>query len=110
MKTGFADIGYVTCIPIGMAEVSSIVFSKGIAVGQHVEKGQEIGYFKFGGSSSFAIIFEDVSKYKKILTFAADHGLGGSQSKQFPTDPPLPNAEGTAGIRVYVGMQIGVIS
>ena len=93
-----------------MAEVSSIIFSKGIAVGQHVEKGQEIGYFKYGGSSSFTIVFEDVSKYKKTLTFAAEHDLGGAQSKDFPTDPPMPNAEGTAGIKVTIGMQIGVIS
>jgi len=42
-------LGLVGMVPIGMAEVSSIDFTVG--AGDHVEAGQPIGKFHFGGSS-----------------------------------------------------------
>jgi phosphatidylserine decarboxylase len=36
-------------MPVGMAEVSSCVI--GVKEGQAVKKGDEIGYFRFGGST-----------------------------------------------------------
>ena len=42
-------IGLLCVVAVGMAEVSSCVV--GVKEGQHVKKGEEIGYFQFGGSS-----------------------------------------------------------
>ena len=42
-------IGLVCLMPVGMAEVSSCMV--GVKEGQHVRKGDEIGFFQFGGST-----------------------------------------------------------
>lgn len=42
-------IGMVCIVPIGMAEVSSCIIT--VKEGQQVEKGEQIGYFQFGGST-----------------------------------------------------------
>jgi phosphatidylserine decarboxylase len=48
-------IGLMCVIPIGMAEVSSCLLvgadGKPLKEGQHVKKGDQIGYFQFGGST-----------------------------------------------------------
>jgi phosphatidylserine decarboxylase len=44
-----AEIGLIAFVPIGMAEVSSCKVTVG--EGQHVTKGDQIGYFQFGGST-----------------------------------------------------------
>jgi phosphatidylserine decarboxylase len=44
-----AAIGLLCFVAVGMAEVSSCVLS--VKQGQHVNKGDEIGFFQFGGSS-----------------------------------------------------------
>lgn len=48
-------IGLLCLMPIGMAEVSSCLFvdDKGqpLKEGQHVKKGDQVGYFQFGGST-----------------------------------------------------------
>ncbi|MDZ4800184.1 MAG: phosphatidylserine decarboxylase family protein [Bryobacteraceae bacterium] len=43
------SIGLLCVIPVGMAEVSSCILS--VKEGQCVEKGEQIGYFQFGGST-----------------------------------------------------------
>lgn len=48
-------IGSVACVFVGMAEVSSCVIDAMPA--QHVEKGQELGFFQYGGST-YCLIFE----------------------------------------------------
>ena len=49
------DIGLMCLMPVGMAEVSSCVLvnDKGqpLKEGQHVKKGDQVGYFQFGGST-----------------------------------------------------------
>eukprot|EP00483_Globobulimina_turgida_P010452 UN10473 len=95
-----------------MGEVSSIVFNQKIIPSKTnpkpvVQKSDELGNFAFGGSS-FAIMFEDVSKYKKELIFTADHKLEGENSNLFPKDAPPPSPTG-AGIFVKVNMQIGYV-
>jgi phosphatidylserine decarboxylase len=42
-------IGLVCLMPVGMAEVSSCALS--VKEGQRVKKGDEIGFFQFGGST-----------------------------------------------------------
>jgi phosphatidylserine decarboxylase len=44
-------IGLMCVMPIGMTEVSSCVIADEIRPGVRVEKGQELGYFQFGGST-----------------------------------------------------------
>ena len=44
-------IGPVVVMPVGMVEISSCVIDPSLAIGAHVAKGQELGYFQFGGST-----------------------------------------------------------
>ena len=44
-------IGLVAFIAVGMSEVSSCMIDPNIAPGYHVSKGEELGYFQFGGST-----------------------------------------------------------
>lgn len=48
-------LGKVGCVFVGMAEVSSCIGS--VVTGQHVNKGDELGYFQFGGST-YCLIFQ----------------------------------------------------
>lgn len=48
-------VGNVACVFVGMAEISSCILE--INEGQHVSKGDEIGYFQYGGSTH-CLIFE----------------------------------------------------
>ena len=52
-----ADYGVVALLPIGMMPVTSINWAPEVKVGAEVAKGQELGYFLFGGSD-FVIIFQ----------------------------------------------------
>lgn len=56
-------IGKVAVVPIGITEISSVTIAVG--AGDHVEKGEEIGYFSYGGSS-LALVFQKgmVSEFK----------------------------------------------
>jgi phosphatidylserine decarboxylase len=44
-------IGLTAFVPVGMSEVSSCMIDPKIRPGYHVAKGEEIGYFQFGGST-----------------------------------------------------------
>ena len=44
-------IGLVAFVPVGMSEVSSCVIAPEMKSGHHVEKGEELGHFQFGGST-----------------------------------------------------------
>lgn len=44
-------IGLMAVVPVGMVEVSSCVIGDDIVPGHHVAKGDELGYFQFGGST-----------------------------------------------------------
>src|SRR6185436_4190711 len=48
-------LGTVVVMPIGITEISSVRFS--VAQGQHVDKGDELGYFSYGGST-LAVVFQ----------------------------------------------------
>ncbi|KIX98986.1 uncharacterized protein Z520_05447 [Fonsecaea multimorphosa CBS 102226] len=54
---GFANIGMVAVLPMGMAQVSSVNLSEGSKVGNIVRKGDEISWFEFGGSD-LVLVFE----------------------------------------------------
>lgn len=55
VDTGEEAFGKVACVFVGMAEVSSCVPT--VQIGEYVQKGSELGYFQYGGSS-VCIIFE----------------------------------------------------
>lgn len=44
-------IGLVGFIAVGMSEVSSCLIGPEMTAGHHIAKGQELGYFQFGGST-----------------------------------------------------------
>lgn len=48
-------IGKVAVVPIGITEISSVTIA--VRLGDHVEKGEEIGHFSYGGSS-LALVFQ----------------------------------------------------
>ena len=50
------DIGLVAVLPIGMAQVSSVVLS--VKAGEEVKKGDELSYFQFGGSD-IVMVFQE---------------------------------------------------
>lgn len=50
------NIGLIVFMPIGMAEVSSCVMLDKIRPGYKIRKGEELGYFQYGGSS-YCLIF-----------------------------------------------------
>lgn len=49
-----SPIGLVACLPMGMAQVSSVVMTA--EEGTYLRKGEELGYFQFGGSD-FVMVF-----------------------------------------------------
>jgi phosphatidylserine decarboxylase len=44
-------IGLVAFVPVGMSEVSSCLIDSKMTPGYHAAKGEELGYFQFGGST-----------------------------------------------------------
>lgn len=50
-----SNMGLVACPPVGMAQVSSVVITA--ELGSPIRKGEELGYFQFGGSD-FVMVFE----------------------------------------------------
>jgi phosphatidylserine decarboxylase precursor len=53
-----SPIGLVACLPMGMAQVSSVMITA--EEGVTLRKGEELGYFQFGGSD-FVMVFERAS-------------------------------------------------
>ena len=93
------DYGYVCCIPLGMSEVSSIVFTNEMKKGKTVVKGQEMGQFNYGGSS-FVTIFQKIPGKRLIFQNAA----GDVYAKR----PVLPKGSASTGGNItLIGSQIG---
>ncbi len=59
-------IGMVCVMPVGMVEISSCVINENIKAGAHVEKGEELGHFQFGGSTHCVIFEPGVIKDFKV--------------------------------------------
>lgn len=79
-------IGLMCVIPVGMSEVSSCVIRPEIQPGHRVEKGDELGYFQFGGSTHCLVFRPGV-----IANFALN---------------ALPDPENPEAPAVLVGSQI----
>ncbi|MDE5942162.1 MAG: phosphatidylserine decarboxylase, partial [Muribaculaceae bacterium] len=63
-----SPIGLVAILPMGMAQVSSVVLTA--EVGKVLHKGEEISYFQFGGSD-IVMVFEASSN----VSFTAQPGI-----------------------------------
>lgn len=83
------QIGMVCVIPIGITEISSVQIQ--VEEGQRLKKGDELGFFSYGGSS-MAIVFQ---------RSAIDHFT-------VPTPPPLPVVDPTSGPPLFANAQIAV--
>ncbi len=93
------DFGYVGCIPLGMSEVSSIVFDKKMFGTPDVDKGQEMGKFEYGGSS-YALIFQKIPGKRLMFQNAA--------GEVYQKRPVLPKGSASTGGNVtLIGAQIG---
>ena len=57
------DYGYVAILPIGMSQISSVVFEDSVIVGAQVTKGDPLGRFLFGGSD-IIMIFEEKAGFE----------------------------------------------
>lgn len=70
IDSGIEKLGIVCVIPIGLTEVSSLdCFVK---AGDKVKKGDQLGWFSFGGSS-FAIVFQP-GAIRELLVMPPDKG------------------------------------
>jgi len=61
----YGDIGIVTIIPVGMSQVSSV--SMIATEGSCLQKGDEFGFFQFGGSDIIMLFQEGVVPPKNII-------------------------------------------
>lgn len=61
IKADNPKIGKIAIVYIGMVEVSSCVAT--VKVGDKVKKGDQLGYFMFGGSSHL-LVFQKQAKLK----------------------------------------------
>lgn len=74
-------IGEMVLMPIGMGEISSCVFSSTVRPGARIAKGQELGYFQYGGST-VCCVFQPGA----IEAFA----LGAIPDPDHPRPPVVP--------------------
>lgn len=81
------SIGMVCVMPIGITEISSVDIQ--VNVGDKVKKGQELGWFSYGGSS-MCLIFQP------------------GAIKQFTIVNPLPDSDSDNGPFIRVGGQIAI--
>jgi len=85
------DIGLMCLIPIGMAEVSSclLVDQHGhpLKEGQHVKKGDQVGYFQFGGSTHCLVFRPGV--ISSFALQAVPQGENGENSAIVPVNSLL---------------------
>lgn len=79
-----SPIGLVACLPMGMAQVSSVVITAETGVTLH--KGEELGYFMFGGSD-FVMVFERASNVRLNGRVGEHVQQGNAIGAAFPDVP-----------------------
>ena len=76
-----SPIGLVACMPMGMAQVSSVVITA--QEGVTLQKGEELGYFQFGGSD-WVIVFERASNVQLIARPNVHYNQGSWIGNAYP--------------------------
>lgn len=76
-----SPIGLVACLPMGMAQVSSVVITAEVGVALH--KGEELGYFQFGGSD-FVMVFERASNVQLLSQVGVHVHQGAAIGNAYP--------------------------
>ena len=74
-------IGLVAVLPIGMAQVSSVILTA--EVGVTLRKGEEISYFQFGGSD-IIVLFEASSNVNLTAQVGNHHKVGTKIGEAYP--------------------------
>lgn len=75
IKADDPEIGLMCVILIGMAEVSSCIIDKKIKPGYKIKKGEELGYFQFGGSTHCLVFRKGaINKFKAKVGDNIDMG------------------------------------
>lgn len=67
------EYGLVAILPIAMSQVSSCNWEDNVVVGAHVEKGDPMGYFLFGGSD-ICMVFQEGVKVEYLPPKNSDNG------------------------------------
>jgi phosphatidylserine decarboxylase len=73
-------IGLTAFVPVGMNEVSSCMIDPKIQPGYHVNKGEELGYFQFGGSTHCLVFRPDAIAGISLTAIPQPHD---------PNPPPI---------------------
>ena len=76
-----SEIGSVAVLPMGMAQVSSVVITA--EEGVTLAKGEEISYFQFGGSD-IVMVFERASNVCFTANVGDHHKVGRAIAKAYP--------------------------
>ncbi|WP_305155078.1 phosphatidylserine decarboxylase, partial [uncultured Duncaniella sp.] len=76
-----SKIGKVAILPMGMAQVSSIVVTA--EEGTTIRKGEEISYFQFGGSD-IVVMFERASNVSITAMPGVHYKMGTRIGQAFP--------------------------
>ena len=66
--------GYVAMIPVGMSQICSVNWIPELHVGQQLRRGDEMGYFQFGGSDVVLIFQKGI---EVDICHSGDHILMG---------------------------------
>lgn len=74
-------IGFVAVLPIGMAQVSSVIVTA--EVGKELRKGEEISYFQFGGSD-IVVVFQKESNVELSAKVNEKYLMGEQIGKASP--------------------------
>ncbi len=81
------DVGVVAVVPVGMSQVASVVLTA--TVGEDVAKGEEFGYFQFGGSDIILLFqpgfdpdIETTRGFRHVGTPVARGTLGGAGARE----------------------------
>ena len=85
IESGDPKLGMVCVMPIGMAEVSSCLIT--VKKGDKVKKGEQIGYFQFGGSTH-CVLFQKGAIANFSLP-AIPQGTQGEDSKIVPVNSEI---------------------
>jgi phosphatidylserine decarboxylase len=76
-----SPIGLVAVLPIGMAQVSSVVMTA--EVGKTLRKGEEFAYFQFGGSDHI-VLFEAASNVSFLAQPNVHYNQGTAIARAYP--------------------------